>query len=64
MQLDAELAGQLGPEVFTEVLAEVPDTWLEPVPGADTPTAVRAAYVEFLTARLATRQWLPREVAA
>jgi hypothetical protein len=26
---------------------------------ADTPDAVRAAYVAFLTARLGTRQWLP-----
>ena len=42
-----------------EVLAEVPDVWLEPVPGADAPDAVRAAYVAFLTARLGARQWLP-----
>ena len=28
-----------------QVLAEVPDLWLEPVPGADSPDAVRAAYV-------------------
>ena len=33
----------------TEVLALVPDAWLEPVPGAETPEAQRAAYVEFLT---------------
>ena len=39
--------------------AQVPDEWLEPVPGAETPDAVRAAYVAFLTARLGTRQWLP-----
>ena len=44
----------------------MPDDWLEPVPGAETPDAVRAAYVAFLTARLGTRQWLPqnRQVAA
>ncbi len=63
-QADTELGDLLGPEVFTEVLAEVPDAWLEPVPGADSPAAVREAYVAFLTARLATRQWLPREAAA
>jgi len=41
------------------VLAEVPDVWLEPVPGAETPDALREAYVDFLVARLGTRQWLP-----
>ncbi|MEV7431355.1 MULTISPECIES: HipA family kinase [unclassified Nocardioides] len=56
---DAEVRGLLGPEDLPEVLALVPDAWLEPVPGASTPDAVRAAYVEFLTARLATRAWLP-----
>jgi len=57
--VDAELRSTLGVEVFTEVLAEVPDTWLEPVPGAADPAALRAAYVAFLTARLGARQWLP-----
>ena len=61
---DAEIGDLLAPEVFTEVLAEVPDAWLEAVPGAESPEAVRAAYVAFLTARLATRQWLPSEAAA
>jgi len=60
---DAELRDLLGPEVFAEVLAQVPDAWLEPVPGADDPAAVRAAYVDFLTARLGTRQWLPQAAA-
>ena len=31
----------------------------EPVPGAETADALRSAYVDFLTARLGTRQWLP-----
>ncbi|MFC6343842.1 hypothetical protein ACFP8W_17785, partial [Nocardioides hankookensis] len=56
---DAEISALLDERVFTEVLAEVPDEWLEPVPGAETPDAVRAAYVSFLLARLGTRQWLP-----
>ncbi len=60
---DAELRGLLGADVFAEVLAEVPDSWLEPVPGAEDPAAVRAAYVDFLTARLGTRQWLPQVAA-
>ncbi|WP_243059785.1 HipA family kinase [Nocardioides sp. SR21] len=61
--VEAEVAPLLGADAFAEILALVPDEWLEPVPGAEGPDAVRAAYVRFLTARLATRQWLP-EVAA
>ncbi|ANH39341.1 hypothetical protein I601_2925 [Nocardioides dokdonensis FR1436] len=57
--VDAAISAALDPEVLPEVLALVPDEWLEPVPGADTPAQVRAAYVEFLAARLATRDWLP-----
>jgi hypothetical protein len=58
--VDAELRTILDSRAFSDVLADVPDAWLEPVPGADDPEAVRAAYVAFLTARLASRQWLPR----
>jgi hypothetical protein len=63
-EVDAELRELLHPDVFTEVLAEVPDVWLEPVPGAETPEAVREAYVRFLTARLGSRAWLPTGRAA
>ncbi len=56
--LHAEISAGLGERVFAEIVAEVPDAWLEPVPGAETPTALRRAYVEFLTARLDTVQWL------
>jgi hypothetical protein len=45
-------------------VAEVPDLWLEPVPGAGSPDDIRAAYVSFLAARLATRAWLPGASAA
>jgi hypothetical protein len=61
-ELDDEITAALDREVFVEVLAGVPDVWLEPVPGAETPDALRAAYVDFLDARLGTPQWLP-EVA-
>jgi len=61
---DEEIRAVLDEGVFEEVLAEVPDVWLEPVPGADSADAVRAAYVAFLTARLGTRQWLPVGVSA
>ncbi|MEX0429185.1 HipA family kinase [Nocardioides sp. DS6] len=56
---DEEITAQLDESVLRDVVAVVPDEWLEPVPGADTPAALRAAYVSFLGARLATRQWLP-----
>jgi hypothetical protein len=57
--VDEELSEIVRPELFAELLAEVPDEWLEPIPGATTADAVRAAYADFLTARLGTRQWLP-----
>ena len=56
--------GYDGEQAFSEVLAGVPDEWLEPVPGAETPDAVRGAYVSFLLERLSTRQWLPAAEAA
>ncbi|MBS2938267.1 hypothetical protein KDN32_10990 [Nocardioides sp. J2M5] len=58
-ELDDEIGALLGREMFADVLADVPDEWLEPVPGAETAAELRAAYVDFLTARLGTRQWLP-----
>ena len=62
-RVDEELRSALDEPVFAEVVAEVPDEWLEPVPGASDVHALRAAYVEFLSARLRARQWLPAVVA-
>jgi hypothetical protein len=56
---DARLRGLLDESAFSEIVATVPDPWLEPVPGAETPDALRAAYVGFLKARLGSRVWLP-----
>jgi hypothetical protein len=56
---DGEITSLVDDGVLAEVLAEVPDAWLESVPGAETPDALRAAYVACLSARLGTRQWLP-----
>jgi hypothetical protein len=62
---DTALAPRVHRDLLEAVLAEVPDVWLEPVPGAESPDALRAAYVEFLLARVAgERAWLPREAAA
>ena len=56
---DEEISALLDEAALAEVLGEVPDQWLAPVPGAESPAQLRDAYVRFLTARLGTRQWLP-----
>ena len=62
---DAELAPQVTEDLLGQVLDEVPDSWLEPVPGAEDADALRAAYVRFLLARVAgDRTWLPVQGAA
>lgn len=57
---DAELASRVDEAALRRVLAEVPDEWLEPVPGAEDAEAVRERYVAFLLARVSgERSWLP-----
>jgi HipA-like protein len=57
---DADLAARITPEALAGALAEVPDEWLEPVPGAESPEALRQRYVEHLLARASgPRPWLP-----
>ncbi len=56
---------RLGPLVTDDLLdviaADVPDAWLEPAPGLETPRAARAAYRDHLRARLeASAAWLPQ----
>ena len=64
-EADAALAPQVTRDLVVDVLAEVPDEWLEPVPGAATPAELRAAYVDSLLARVAgDRSWLPAVEAA
>jgi hypothetical protein len=63
-EVDARMRSLLTPEVLADVVATVPETWLEPVPGAGTPQEVRAAYVALLTARLASDAGLPRDLPA
>jgi hypothetical protein len=57
--VDRRVTPLLDEAAVAQVVAEVPDAWLEPVPGAEPPEALREAYVRFLCARLGTRQWLP-----
>lgn len=57
--LDADLRSRLDRGTFERILADVPDEWLVPVPGAEAPEALRSAYVDFLDARLGSTDWLP-----
>jgi hypothetical protein len=59
-----DAAIDLAEDDLVACVADVPERWLEPVPGAETPDELRAAYVAFLSARLATRAWLPGASAA
>ncbi len=43
----------LTPAFFAGLLETVPDDWLTPAPSAETPAQKRAAYIEYLTMRLA-----------
>ena len=58
-EVDAEARALLDEAVLTHALAQVPDAWLDPVPGAPTAAELRSAYVAFLTARLGSHDWLP-----
>ena len=63
--VDDELSSRVTRDLLGDVVALVPDAWLEPVPGAETPSALRSAYVEFLHARVTgERSWLPVAGAA
>jgi hypothetical protein len=58
--VDAELAGRLNRALLAEVLELVPDGWLEPAGRLTEPAGLRAAYADYLLARLANRAgWLP-----
>lgn len=59
-RLDDELAARLTPRVLADVVASVPDEWLQTNEHLPTSDDVRAAYLDTLAARLADRSaWLP-----
>ncbi|MCM0678591.1 aminotransferase class I and II [Micromonospora phytophila] len=59
-EADAELSPRVTRDLLSEVLALVPDGWLDG-PDFDSVDAARAAYVEHLAARVARRgDWLPQ----
>lgn len=51
-EADARLRPLLSRELFQRVTDQIPDGWLLPEPGLETPAAKRAGYVEFLARRL------------
>jgi len=51
-KVDAAMRAKLSGALFSDVLSEVPDAWLQPAPNAATPAAKRAGYLDYLTARL------------
>ena len=54
------LRARLDDPALAKIVDDVPDAWLEPVPGAETPAAVRQRYTDFLRARLdGPRAWEP-----
>jgi hypothetical protein len=62
IQQAARLAGQkLSPSVFDEIVDQVPDAWLESIPGELSATERRAAYLDFLTSRLSASHIFEQE---
>jgi hypothetical protein len=51
-EADKALRTLLTKDVLTHILALVPDAWLLPAPGIETPAAKRAAYIDYFLRRL------------
>lgn len=58
-ETDLKLRAMLDEPTLIDIVGHVPDAWLERVPGAEAPAALREAYVAFLMARLTSSGWLP-----
>jgi hypothetical protein len=58
-EADATLAPRVTADLLGDVVAAVPDGWLDD-PFFASPDAARAGYVEHLLARVADRSWAPR----
>lgn len=52
-EVDASMREQLDMDRLREIIAVLPDAWLQEVPGFDTPESVREAYGAFFERRLA-----------
>jgi hypothetical protein len=53
------LAPRVTAALLDEVTALLPDEWLEPAPGLESPQAVRNAYRDHLLARVGSGAWVP-----
>lgn len=60
-EVDADLAQRLPRDVIAAVVADVPDDWLQGPDAFDNPDGQRAAYVDYLTRRLAQRDGFVQE---
>ncbi|MGW0205482.1 HipA family kinase [Streptomyces sp. NPDC003233] len=59
---DAELAPKVTEDLLRGIVAEVPDAWLAEDAGFASPDDVRAAYVDYLLARVRlSPEWLPTD---
>jgi hypothetical protein len=52
---------KLSPSVFADIVGQVPDAWLEGVPGGPSAAERRKGYVDFLTGRLAASHIFEQE---
>jgi hypothetical protein len=63
--VDGLLAPQITAHLLADVLAQVPDEWLETTPELVTADQIRSGYIDYLLARVnSARAWLPRRTAA
>ena len=60
-EVDADMAQCLQGGAIAEVVAQVPDAWLQGPQDFGDPRAQRAAYVDYLSRRLAERQGFLQE---
>ncbi len=63
-RVDAEFRGKLTLGSFEAILAEVPDAWLRPEPGAETPDEKRRAYAGYFMKRLESAPFLEEAIRA
>jgi hypothetical protein len=56
--------GRLSEQGFAEIVGQVPDAWLECIPGEQSPAEKRASYVDFFVKRLAAAHIFEKEAIA
>ena len=60
-EVDSDMAQRLQGDAIAEVVAQVPDAWLQGPQDFGDPQSQRAAYVDYLSRRLAERQGFVQE---